>query len=278
VLDSAEHLLANGMVELLGELRTQAPAVKCVVTSREVLDLQAEWVFEIQGLPVPRIQLNIEAADAVGLFLQRARRADVGFTPATTDHSAVVLICQLVAGMPLAIELAASWVRTLCCADIVAELEHHLGFLSTSARDVPARHRSMQAAFDHCWKLLSEEEQCALRQLSVFRGSFSREAAVRVAGASLGLLSSLASKSLVRRAMAGRYDLHELLWQCAEARLAAEPEACAAAHTPLCLLPGAGGGGRAAPEGLRVSGVARSAGAGTRQPAGPVGMVPHERG
>ena len=232
VLDNAEHLLLAGAAEVVSELHTQGRYVTLMATSREVLDLQAEWVFEVHGLTVAEpLPANEGAAgDAVELFLQRARRADIGFGLVAEDLPAVQRICQVVAGLPLAIELAASWVRTLTCAEIAAELERGLDVLATSARDVPPRHRSMRAAFDHSWKLLSVEEQGVLQKLSVFRGSFSREAAEHVGGATLGLLSTLASKSLVQRARSGRYLLHELLREYAGAHLAAEPAAYAAAH------------------------------------------------
>jgi hypothetical protein len=126
--------------------------------------------------------------------------------------------------MPLGIELAAAWVAMLPCAEIADEIERTIGFLETSMRDVPERHRSLRAAFDHSWRLLTDEQQRSFRQLSAFRGPFSREAAAAVAGADLGLLGELVSKSLVRRLELGRYELHELLRQYAADRLAEEPD------------------------------------------------------
>ncbi|MGE5222044.1 MAG: ATP-binding protein, partial [Omnitrophica WOR_2 bacterium] len=126
-------------------------------------------------------------------------------------------------GMPLAVELAAGWVRTLTCGEIAAELEKSLDFLSASARDLPARHRSMRAVFDHSWALLTPPEQRALARLSVFRGGFAREATEQVAGASLQMLSALSAKSLARRSGEGRYDLHELIRQYAAMYLQADP-------------------------------------------------------
>jgi tetratricopeptide (TPR) repeat protein len=123
--------------------------------------------------------------------------------------------------MPLAIELAAAWVRVLPCNEIVTEIERTLDFLAASARDIPARHRSLRAVFDHSLNLLSEEERAAFRMLAVFRGGFRREAAEWVAGATLHLLTALADKSLLRRNKAGRYDMHELVRQYAAAQLAA---------------------------------------------------------
>jgi predicted ATPase len=131
----------------------------------------------------------------------------------------VARICQLVEGMPLALELAAAWVHLLSCRDIVQEIERNLDFLSISARDLPERHCSMRAVFDYSWQMLSAEEQRVLCRLSVSRGGFLREAAEQVAGASLSLLSALVTRSLVRRTLAGRYDVHELVRQYTADRL-----------------------------------------------------------
>src|SRR5207248_1748334 len=117
------------------------------------------------------------------------------------------------------IELAAAWVRMLSCAEIAQEIERNLDFLASSARNIPARHRSLRAAFEHSWHLLLPAEQRVLSKLSVFQGGFLREAAEQIAGASLTLLGSLMAKSLLRRPATGRYDLHELVRQYAAAHL-----------------------------------------------------------
>jgi len=223
LIDNLEHLLSESDVtDFLGELIRQAPHIKLLTTSRESLNLQGEWVFEVHGLPVP--ENDVTEGTSVELFLQRARRAHVEFSAATDDYPAILRICTLVDGIPLGIELAAAWVRTLSCMEIAKEIEHGLDFLSTSVRDLPGRHRSMRAVFDHSWKLLSNEEQSVLSRLSVFHGKFSRTAAEQVAGATLSTLSSLVTKTLIRRSEDGRYDLHELLRQYAENRAQAEPE------------------------------------------------------
>jgi predicted ATPase len=227
LLDNLEQLLAEQGIELLTELLAQAPQVKLLVTSRESLSLQDEWVFEVKGLPVPE-GIYVEGTEqntSVELFLQRARRAHVGFSARVDDFPAIVRICRLVDGNPLGIELAAAWVRTLSCDEIAQEIERGMDFLNISARDIPARHRSMRAVFEHSWKLLTEDEQRVLLRLSVFRGGFRREAAERVAEATLIVLSALMTKSLVRRSGAGRYDLHELIRQCAAEQFAKHPEA-----------------------------------------------------
>lgn len=230
VADNLEHFLTEPGIEVLSELLANAPHVKLLATSRESLGLQGEWVLEVHGLPIPDSRRALDSAQdtSVELFLQRARRAYIGFRPASEDYPAIVRICKLVDGMPLGIELAAAWVRTLTCAEIAREIERGLDFLSVSTRDIPARHRSMRAVFDHSWKLLSEAEQRVLLRLSVFRGGFQREAAETVAGASLSTLSSLVMKSLIRRSSAGRYDLHELIRQSAAEYFAAHLEEQAA--------------------------------------------------
>lgn len=219
LLDNLEHLL-NG-VEVLASMLESAPGLKLLVTSRERLELHGEWVFEVGGLPVPahgQVE-RLEDYSGVQLFVQCARRARTGFQMAAEDRVHVARICQLVEGMPLAIELAAAWVRVLSCWEIAHELESGLDILTTKLRDVPERHRSMWAVFDHSWRLLSKEEQLLLSRLSVFRGGFVREAAEQVADVNLSLLSALISKSLVRQAESGRFDLHEVVRQYALSRL-----------------------------------------------------------
>jgi predicted ATPase/Tfp pilus assembly protein PilF len=232
VLDNYEHLLAgngNGSAtDFLTGVLQQAPGVKLLVTSRERLNLQGEWVFDVGGLETPTEPYRageeqtaaFEAYSAVALFLQTARRVQKGFAPTAADQAAIVRICQLVQGMPLALELAAAWVRVLSCSEIAQEIAQSLGFLTTTLRDLPERHRSLQAVFDHSWKLLSVEEQHVFACCSVFRGGFTREAAAEVAGATLPVLAALVNKSLLRRDLNGRYEVHELARQYAAAQLA----------------------------------------------------------
>jgi len=124
----------------------------------------------------------------------------------------------------LGIELAAAWVPVLTCREIAREIERSLDFLATSGRDVPERHRSLRAVFDHSWNLLSAEERAALCRLSVFRGSFGRQPAEQAAGVSLPLLTALVNKSLLRRDEAGRYSLQKLIRQYAADCLHTDPE------------------------------------------------------
>lgn len=224
LLDNLEHLLDG--VDLLVELLEKVAGLKLLATSRERLGLQAEWVFEVQGLPAPAEEETerLEKYSAVQLFLQRARQAQVDFEFPIEDYPEVARICRLVEGMPLAIELAAAWVPVLSCVEIAEEIECcGLDILTTPLRDLPERQQSLQAVFDHSWKLLSDGEQQVLRQLSVLRGDFQREAAQVVAGASLPLLSALVAKSFLRRTTTGHYNLHELIRQYTASKLAEDP-------------------------------------------------------
>ena len=224
VFDNMEHLLAGG--SLLGEILQQTQHVKMIVTSREQLHLQWEWLFEVQGLPIPEEADSqaLENNSAIKLFIQRARQASQSFSLDSEDTAALARICKLVGGLPLAIELAASWARILSCREIMLELEQSLDFLETRKVDVPLRHRSIKTVFDHSWKLLVDDERILLMKLSVFQGGFTREAAYSATGTSLSLLSSLVDKSLLSYSKnADRYDLHELIRQYAFTQLQSHP-------------------------------------------------------
>lgn len=219
VLDNLEHLLAGSpaTAELVVEILQRLPRVRILCTSRERLNLQGEWTFDLRGLPVPPLEDvgEIESYSAAILFLQAARRADAKFKLTDADKPALLRICRMLEGIPLALELAAAWVNLLSCDEIAREIESNIDFLAVSMRDLPERHRSLKASFDHSWKLISDAERDTLSRLSIFRGGFDRAAAQTVAGATLPMLSSLVSKSLVRRNEEGRYDLHEVIRQYA---------------------------------------------------------------
>jgi len=219
VLDNLEHLL-NG-IELLDELLSCAAGVKLVTTSREQLNLRAEWVIEVQGLPIPTHVVfdDLESNSSVALFIQRARQLKPNFTLDEEDTTPVQRICQLIEGLPLGIELAATWVRKMSIKEISSEIEHSVDFLTANTRDLPERHRSLRAVFDYSWSLLSADEKGVLMRLSVFRGGFTRRAAEEVADATLPILSSLVEKSLIRFGDTQRYDLHEMVRQYAEKQL-----------------------------------------------------------
>jgi predicted ATPase/DNA-binding SARP family transcriptional activator len=243
VLDNFEHLV--GEARQLGDILRLAPGIKLLVTSRVRLNLQEEWLLELTGLeypaggargegPLAEAGRPLEAYSAIALFVQQARRVRPGFVLDAASEPAVVGICQLAEGVPLAIELAASWLRVLSCREILAELEKGLDFLTSSLQNVPARHRSLRAVFENSWALLLPLEQALFRRLSVFRGGFRREAAAQVVGASLPLLAGLADKSLLRRNAYGRYEVHELLRQYADEHLQASAPEFEQVHDQHC--------------------------------------------
>ncbi len=231
VLDNFEHLLAAaGLVQ---QILQEAPAIKVLITSRERLRLPEEHLLDLRGLQRPEEnEGDIFQYEAVQFFAACTERAGVRFHLWMEELPAIRRICSLTRGVPLALELAASWSRALTCAEIAAEIENGLSFLASSTPHLPERHRSMQAVFDYSWQMLTVEERAVMRRLSVFQGPFSREAAVAVADVSLPGLLALVDKSLLRRE-GGYFSLHELLRQYAAAHLAersSEKEAAEEAH------------------------------------------------
>lgn len=256
VLDNFEHLIGRGdgqadAIDLVAEMMASAPRVRLLATSRERLNVHGEWQFHVHGMAYPGLAHaaagggdrraapqgpaeedgTLASYSAVQLFVQNARRVDPGFVPTEAGLVAIAAICRTVDGVPLAIELASTWTRLLSCAEIASEIERSLDFLAASERGLPERHRSLAAVFEHSWRLLDEEERRVFAALAVFRGGFTRDAAARVAGATLATLSSLSDKSLLHRSAAGldpagtRYDLHEVLKQYAAGKLAEMPDA-----------------------------------------------------
>lgn len=231
VLDNFEHLLEGAL--LLASILRQAPLVNLLVTSRERLDLRGEWTLVLDGLPAPDPTVpagSLAEYAAVVLFVQSARRARLDFSLTERNGPHIAHICRMVAGLPLAIELAAAWARTFSCKEIAQELERSFALLESRFRDMPARHRSMQAVFHHSWNRLALAEQDVLARLSVFRGGFEGAAAGAVAGATQPLLDALVQKSLLQVVAAGRYGMHTLLRQYAAEKLAAG-DSLAAAQT-----------------------------------------------
>jgi len=234
VLDNFEHILDGA--EFLAEMLQAAPYVKLLVTSREVLNLQEEWIYSVRGMPYPDKAngKDLSSYSAVQLFADRAQRVRQTFS-LDDEKPGITRICQLVEGYPLALELAASWVKTLDTETIADEIQRNIDFLSTNLRNIPERHRSMQAVFWQSWQFLSEQEKQVFKQLSVFRGGFSREAAETVAAASLHLLTNLVDKSLLWIDADGRFQIHELLRQYAADRLVEISEQVDEAYQGHCI-------------------------------------------
>jgi len=225
VMDNFEHLLSD--VDVVAKILQAAPNVKVLATSRENLMLQGETVLNITGMSFPdkKMSTDLQARDAIELFLHSIRRIRPEFKPDEDDLRQLTHICRLVGGMPLAIELAAGWTNVLSPEELASEIQRGLDILTSEIRDVPERHHSMRAVFDQSWSLLDQPEREAFMCLSVFRGGFTREAGQSVTGASLQTLAGLVNKSLLRHdPVSNRFEIHELLRQYAQEQLEKTPK------------------------------------------------------
>jgi predicted ATPase len=192
ILDEFEHLVDHA-VETVGAWLVQVPTLRVLVTSRERLRLQGEWVHELSAL---------DDETSRELFVAWSE----GNEASSTGRATIKLdeLIALLEGNPLAIELAASRSRILGPSGVAKRLHHGLQVLTSSLRNAPTRHRSLTAAIDGSWALLSPPEQAAFAQLSVFRGGFGLEDAERILQLpgdapppAWEILESLVDKSLV---------------------------------------------------------------------------------
>lgn len=263
IIDNAEHIITQ-VRPLIRDLLYHAPEVKLLLTSRERFGLIEEWVIDIEGLPYPGSDYAVPAGgtkfseresaisqyQAVALFERQGRRLvpelRIGDDPGDNcSFTAVQRIAHLVQGLPLGIELAASWLRMLSCTEIAQEIANSLDFLSSTMHDLPSRHRSLRAVFDSSWQLLNPQEQQALRRLSIFHGPFERKAATAITGVSLTTLSALVDHSMLKRQDiekadhgVAHYELHAVLRQYAAERLeenAAERDSVRQQHAAFFL-------------------------------------------
>jgi predicted ATPase/DNA-binding NarL/FixJ family response regulator len=234
VIDNCEHI-ATQCGELVSGLLSDCPRLRVLATSRTPLGVDVEQVYAIPPLGgEPHGELG--QTDATDLFIDRATvlAATYAFTPANAEM--INRICRQVDGLPLAIELVASWIRVLSPRDLLSRIEAAMDTPGASGgTGLADRHRSMRAVLDGSWQWLSEEDRSVLAGLAVFVGGFTRQAAEAVAGASLTSLAMLVERSLVQRlpdTLGGaRYQVHELVRTYALERLAdAGPEAVTAAH------------------------------------------------
>ncbi len=236
VMDNYEHLLERA--DLASEILTAAPEVKILATSRARLNVGGEHRYHVGGLDYPTSELDggidAPAYSAVQLYVQGAQRAQADFTLNEANREGVIEVCRLVQGMPLAIRLAAAWTGVLSPAGIAEEIRQDLDLLETERRDVPERQRSMRAAFDHSWRLLTGRQREVFQALSVFRGPFSRDAAQHVTAASLRETRLLVDRSLLYPVPEGVYEVHELLREYAAEKLDQIPGAREAARDRHC--------------------------------------------
>jgi len=223
-LDGAEHLpdlpgLAIGLLDGCPQLRT-------VVTSRAALDVPGEAVVPLDGLSVPPRDdaEDAEAYDAFGLALRAAHRVRPDFHPRGEERTALVSLTRILAGMPLAIELAASWLRVLEPSELLYEVRRDLDVIRDRFDELDPRHASLRAVFESSWSLLADAEREALRRLGVFRGGCTRDTAAAVAEVPLGTLLTLVNRSLLQRDGDRRFVVHPVVQRFAEEKLAEREE------------------------------------------------------
>ena len=222
VLDNLEHLVPGaGMLEALLE---SCPRLTLLATSRQRLGTRGEWVFDVRGLECPSpppthagapldadIVRDVEACDAVALFVQAATRAR-GNADLSDEHlGAIIAVCQALDGLPLGIELAASVTRLLRPDEIAERLSSLPELLERADSDISPDRNRLRAMFERSWDLLTAGERKALAALTVFRGGFTLEAASSALGVDVPNLLALVDKSILRRDHTGRFTFHPLL-------------------------------------------------------------------
>lgn len=217
VIDNLEHILTAAST--LSELLEAAPHLKLLITSRQLPEIPGLWHYPLMGLGY-----QTDDSDALTLFVQAAKAQQPQFDLSDANRADAQALCQLVEGLPLALELAASWTGELPVADIFSQIQQNLDFLQRAGA-----HNSMTAVISHSWQLLSPQQQELLAGLSVFRGGFRREAAEAICNATPYLLLSLQNRSLISRD-GGRYNLHELIRQYADTQLSLQARKAATNH------------------------------------------------
>lgn len=232
VLDNCEHL-ADACAVLADALLRACPEVRILGTSREALGVGGERAWLVPPLSVPdpaaAAPEQFARAEAIQLFVDRARDVVPGFGLSGSNAAAVAQVCRRLDGIPLAIELAAARVKVLAPQQIAERLDDVFALLTSGSRTALPRHRTLRATIDWSFRLLSEPEQLLLRRLAVFAGGFSIEAAEEVCADEslaswqvLDVLARLVDRSLVtvqEHGATARYRLLETVRQYARERL-----------------------------------------------------------
>ncbi len=207
ICDNAEQLLTVGTE--LSDLLYSAPGLKLLVTSRERLGLREEWVYPLEGLPIPGEAANPESA--VALFEQRARQVNRRFHLSPEIRQ----ICAHLGGLPLGIELAAALTISLTPPEILTSIQSDLAALESPFHNTPARQRSLQIIYAQSYQSLPQAAQEIFKKLTIFRGGFFFEAAQKITGASLQDINALLNRSLLKKDALGRYSYHPVVAQFA---------------------------------------------------------------
>jgi predicted ATPase len=208
ILDNCEHLVAAS-AEVANKLLHSISGIRILATSREALNIPGEVAWRIPSLSLPEASSKkdideVRQYEAIQLFMDRAGLSKPGFALNNKNISAVAGICQLVAGIPLAIELAARRIRHLGPETILERLDDQFRILSVSGKTVPERQQTLKATIDWSYNMLSDQEKLLFNRVSVFTGDFSLEAAEEVCSDEnlekeniITVISQLVDKSLV---------------------------------------------------------------------------------
>jgi predicted ATPase/DNA-binding SARP family transcriptional activator len=238
IADNCEHVLP-ATADLVNQALRAAPLVRVLATSREPLGVDGEVIWRVPSLGLPPEGADLLpdeaiAADAVGLFVERAAQARPGFALTGGNTAAVVEICRRLDGIPLAIELAAARARALTPSEIADRLDQRFTLLTGGPRAALPRHRTLRALTDWSWDLLSPPERRLCRSLSVFAGGFTLAAAAALPDPGplhdedvLALVTALVEKSLLvaePRGETTRFGMLETIRQYALERLTAAGE------------------------------------------------------
>lgn len=210
VFDNYEQLLPN--TACIEQLLANVPNLQIVVTSRAPLNLRAEWRLPLDGLDVPAVgESKIDSYSAVELLVKTGQQVQPTFAISAENTPHLIRICRALAGMPLALEMAGSWLN-LFTPDLLADqIDNNLDFLIATRSDIPERHRSLRAIFDYSQAQLSTAERDLLTQLTVFQGTFSLKAVLAILTASPLMLNTLSDHALLQRVGDNRLDLHPVL-------------------------------------------------------------------
>ena len=234
ILDGFETHLHETSVVI--DILANIPQAKILVTSRHPLNLQEEWLYPVEGLSVPPhddVASPVEYS-AVQLFLQRAARVNYNLS-LETERDGIIKLCRVLQGMPLALELAATWTNMLSCAEIINEIQTNLEFLTTSLQNIDERHRNVKGVLEYAWTMLTHEERHALKYLSVFNGWFQWRDVQIITGISLSVLSNLIHKSSITANERKQYRLHALIRQYTYDHLAENQADFTSLHDRHCL-------------------------------------------
>ncbi len=218
ILDNFENIAEYAPI--LSRLLEACPNLQIITTSRIRLGVRGEAILNLSGLQCHKQFVSGSKPDeAMNLFISSARKVEKDYLPSISEQQAISAICQLLDGLPLGIELAASWIRLIPVTELFEELKNDLSILVSTSTDRPGRQQSLEAVFNYSWGFLTDEEQKILAGLSIFDGGFNRKAANAVANCDLKTLQKLCDHSFVNARSVSGHRLHQLTKQFAAEKL-----------------------------------------------------------